>query len=77
MSNNKDRSKTISDLQRVDGGREQLGCEMCGDFPVTLYSRCHPTAPLRVEMISPGELVFYCYVPECNREVARMKATAP
>lgn len=49
------------------------GCELCGDFPVQLHARCHPTAPLRVEMPSPGELVFYCYLPSCNREVTRLR----
>lgn len=47
------------------------GCELCGDFPVTLLARCHPTAPLRAEMPEDGLLVLRCYVPECNREVAR------
>jgi len=47
------------------------GCDLCGDFPVRLHARCHPLAPLRVEMPSAAEIVFYCYVPDCNREVAR------
>ena len=49
------------------------GCEFCGDFPVRLVGRCHPTAPLRAELTSEGELILRCYVPECGREVARMK----
>lgn len=49
------------------------GCEMCGDFPAQLVARCHPTAPLRVEAVSPDEIVLYCYVPTCNRELARFK----
>lgn len=47
------------------------GCELCGDFPVTLHARCHPSAPLRVEMPNANELVLYCYLPKCNRPVAR------
>lgn len=49
------------------------GCDLCGDFPVALVARCHPTAPLRVAMPEPGVLVLYCYLPECNREVTRLK----
>lgn len=46
------------------------GCDLCGDFPATLLPKCHPTAPLRVVM-TEDQLIFYCYLPECNREVAR------
>ncbi len=46
------------------------GCELCGDFPVHLHGRCHPTAPLRAEMDENGRLSLYCYVPECNRFIA-------
>lgn len=49
------------------------GCDLCGDFPVRLLPRCHPLAPLRVVMPSADEVVFYCYVPTCNREVTRLK----
>lgn len=49
------------------------GCELCGDFPVYLSGRCHPTAPLRIELYEDNILVCYCYLPECNREVARFK----
>lgn len=49
------------------------GCDLCGDFPVDLISKCHPTAPLRVQLMEDNTLVLYCYLPECNREVARMK----
>lgn len=52
------------------------GCELCGDFPVQLRAKCHPSAPLRVEMPSGNEVVFYCYVPTCNREVARLPVSA-
>jgi hypothetical protein len=47
------------------------GCELCGDFPVTLRGRCHPSAPLRVSMEADGTLILRCYVPTCNREVVR------
>lgn len=52
------------------------GCDLCGDFPVRLHARCHPTAPLRVETPSPTEVVFYCYLPECNREITRLRLAA-
>jgi hypothetical protein len=47
------------------------GCDLCGDFPAQLRARCHPTAPLRVEMTSATDIALYCYLPECDREVAR------
>lgn len=50
------------------------GCDLCGDFPAELRGKCHPTAPLRVVALSDSEYVFYCYVPTCNREVARLNA---
>lgn len=53
------------------------GCELCGDFPVTLAARCHPSAPLRIVMETPMTLVMYCYVPTCNREVARLQVVPP
>ena len=53
------------------------GCELCGDWPVSLRARCHPTAPLRVEMPDDTTMVFYCYLPECNREVTRVKVSMP
>ena len=49
------------------------GCELCAEFPAELQSRCHPSAPLRVEALSEIEIALYCYVPECNRLVARFK----
>jgi hypothetical protein len=48
------------------------GCDLCGDFPAVLSPRCHANAPLRVKMVSETELVLYCYVPTCGREVARL-----
>jgi hypothetical protein len=50
----------------------QKGCELCGDFPAMLVAKCHPTAPLRVEITEAGVLVLYCYLPTCNRIVARV-----
>ncbi len=49
------------------------GCELCGDFPTHLHARCHPTAPLRIELHEDNLLVMYCFVPTCNREVWRCK----
>lgn len=54
---------------------EPLSCELCGDTgTLVLGTRCHPSAPLRVELLESCVAVFYCYIPECNREVARFKA---
>jgi hypothetical protein len=57
----------------MDNDKTQKGCELCGDFPVRLLPRCHPTAPLRIEITQNRVLVCYCYLPECNREVARFQ----
>lgn len=51
------------------------GCELCGDWPVILSPRCHLTAPLKAVLEDEETLVLRCYVPECNREVARFKVT--
>lgn len=56
---------------------EMNGCDLCGDFPAELHARCHPTAPLRIEKLSETEVVLYCYVPSCNREVARLALNEP
>ena len=37
-------------------GMNRKGCELCGDWPVILLSRCHPTAPLRAEMVDKKHL---------------------
>ena len=47
------------------------GCDLCGDFPAQLRAGCHPTAPLRMELATPTLLIVRCYVPTCNREVAK------
>lgn len=52
------------------------GCELCGDFPVQLVGRCHPTAPLRVMLSSAHELELRCYIPACDRLVGKLVATA-
>jgi len=65
-----------SKLENGGDGPQEIkieGCELCSDWPVVLSSRCHPTAPLRLEMIDEETLVAYCYLPQCNREVARFK----
>lgn len=51
----------------------EAGCELCNDFPALLLPKCHPTAPLRIELVDPTTLVIYCYLPNCNREVAKLK----
>lgn len=48
------------------------GCAVCGDFPVNLFQKCHPGAPLRAVVPSPGILELRCYVPTCNRMVVTM-----
>lgn len=59
--------------ENVTHGLDHYGCEFCGDFPARLVQACHPNAPLRAELLGPNELVLYCYVPPCGREVARFK----
>ena len=49
------------------------GCDLCGDFPVHFLPKCHPSAPLRVEMTQERVLILYCYDLACNREVARLQ----
>ena len=49
------------------------GCELCGDFPIHLHARCHPSSPLRAQMNREGELELFCYLPDCNRHVATFK----
>lgn len=50
---------------------EKCGCELCGDFPAILSGRCHPCAPLRIEMEDEQTLAIYCFLPDCNRLVAK------
>lgn len=49
------------------------GCDFCGDWPVVIVGRCHPTAPLRAELAEDGTLSLFCYLPECSRLVWRVK----
>lgn len=49
------------------------GCDLCSDWPVHLHGRCHPMAPLRVELTEDGTLSLFCYVPDCNRLITRFK----
>jgi hypothetical protein len=51
------------------------GCDLCGDWPVQLRGRCHPSAPLRASMERPGEVILRCYIPSCNRIVAVLNVT--
>jgi hypothetical protein len=63
----------------MDGKQKYLvsddikGCSLCGDFPVILSGKCHPSAPLRVELYEDNVMIFYCYDPQCNREVFRTR----
>ena len=51
------------------------GCELCGDWPLVLIAKCHPSAPLRVEYHEDGTLKLYCYLPTCNRLVTTLQVT--
>lgn len=53
----------------------QEPCALCGDASALLHihARCHPAAPLRAEIEQGSLLALYCYVPECNRFVARFQ----
>ena len=47
------------------------GCDLCSDQgPLLLHSRCHLTAPLQVTL-DGDMLIVRCYLPTCQREVAR------
>lgn len=53
-------------------------CDLCGDVDGRLFlqARCHPSAPLRA--VKDGAvLILRCYVPECDREVARFDLIVP
>jgi hypothetical protein len=50
-----------------------VGCELCGDFPAHIHGRCHPTAPLRMIMIDETTMEVRCYIPDCDRLIARYK----
>lgn len=51
-------------------------CELCGDVgSLTLSGQCHPTAPLRL-VLDGSTLEARCYVPECDRLVARFRVVA-
>ena len=64
----------INDLNE-ESAIKSKGCELCGDWPVVLAARCHPTAPLRIELEDDGTLTCFCYVPECRRKVLSIKLT--
>jgi len=51
-----------------------LKCEFCGDVHDTMFlqPRCHPTAPL-LARLDGHVLTLLCYLPDCGREVARLK----
>ena len=48
------------------------GCELCGDFPVEFRGRCHPSAPVRIEMDEFRILSVFCFVPDCNKLITRL-----
>lgn len=49
-------------------------CELCGGnaSPMYLHARCHLSAPL--EAVLTGDVLeLRCYLPSCNRLVAKMR----
>lgn len=50
-------------------------CDLCGDnaAPVFLHARCHLSAPLEAELGADNVLTLRCYVPECNRVIAKFR----
>lgn len=57
----------------IDKKGVSAGCELCGDLPVIVTARCHPTAPVRIVMLDSTTMEIYCYIPDCNRLVARVQ----
>lgn len=60
----------------MSGDKEHMAppasCDLCGDAgTLHLHAICHMSAPLRAE-IAGDVLTLRCYVPECDRVVARM-----
>lgn len=57
--------------------RQDPACDLCGDnsAPRALHARCHFTAPLRA-ILADGWIELRCYVPSCDRLVARFKVSA-
>ena len=52
-------------------------CEFCNNTgPLVLLPRCHLSAPLRV-VLDAGVLTLRCYLPGCDRVVARFKVETP
>lgn len=53
-------------------------CGMCSGFSAHLHihGRCHPSAPLRAEIGPGNELTLFCYLPDCNRVVARFQSVS-
>lgn len=51
-------------------------CDLCGDNegPKFLHARCHMTAPLQASL-EDGVLTLRCYIPGCQRVVARLRVT--
>ncbi len=52
-------------------------CEFCGSSgPLQLTPRCHTCAPL-MAILEGDTLTLKCYLPECQREVARFTVVRP
>lgn len=58
---------------------EPPSCSFCGDVPAILHMHalCHVAAPLRIELHSDGNLVIFCYVSSCNRQIAKLRMRDP
>lgn len=51
----------------------EVSCDLCGGTErVVLNSACHFMAPLKAE-VEGDTLILRCYIPDCQREVARFK----
>lgn len=50
----------------------KVQCGLCDESNVLqLRTKCHLSAPLKVELVDQKTLILRCYVPDCSREVAR------
>lgn len=51
-------------------------CDLCDDAEIPkilkLHAKCHLTAPLQASLVG-DVLTLRCYVPECSRQVVRLK----
>jgi len=77
MSDELTKRQRLQRQARAAAEADPPSCELCADVRTImhLHARCHPAAPLRIEL-SESVLTLYCYVPQCNRRVGAFKVTA-